>query len=242
MPGVTPQPTQLGSVSGRIGIDTNNDNAIDEWQVGATVKLLSTSTGQVLQMTTTNYNGWYSFGDVQAGSYYMEETDPSGYVSLSNMISVNVPAGSTVTGQDLMDAPERLISGIVKYIVDKNGSGDSPVGDVTVLAVDSFGNTASVSTDNTGILSFSGLFPGVYDVRVTGVPDGYGLPVDVSVDTSVGDMMDIEIVIPGSRTISGCARLDRWYKGNDDLVNVTIMLVVNMNEGATAVSRTDSNR
>ena len=152
------------------------------------------------------------------------------------MISVNVPAGSTVTGQDLMDSPERLISGVVMYDVDKNGSGDNPVGDVTVLAVDSFGNTVSVSTDNTGVFSFSGLFPGVYDVRVTGVPDGYGLPADVSVDTSVGDMTDIEIVLPGSRTISGYVMRDVDYDGDGDegLEGATVIL---MNTGNIELAR-----
>ena len=238
-PRPTPQPTPFGSISGRIGIDTNNDNAVDKWQAGATVKLLSTSTGQVLKTTTTNSNGWYSFGNLAGGSYYIEEMDPSGYVSLSNVISVNVPAGSTVTGQDLMDAPERLISGVVMYDVDKNGSGDNPVGDVIVSAVDSFGNTVSVSTDNAGVFSFSGLFPGVYDVRVTGVPDGYGLPADVSVDTSVGDMTDIEIVIPGSRTISGYVKndLNRDDNGDEGIGGVTLAYSVN---GVIHAATTDS--
>ncbi len=94
---------KLATVSGREYIDANGNNQFDSGESGLAnvgIQLLS-STGQLLQSTTTAADGTYSFL-VQPGTYTLHEQQPGGvYVQTASNIGSaggSQPAVDTITG------------------------------------------------------------------------------------------------------------------------------------------------
>lgn len=112
---------QLGTISGTVLEDTNNDNIGDSPLSGVTIELLDengnpidsdpNTTGIQPTTTTTNSNGNYSFTNVAPGTYQVVETDPAGYVSVkdsdsngnNNLVDVTLATGGSSTGNDFVD-------------------------------------------------------------------------------------------------------------------------------------------
>jgi len=125
-------------VSGTVLEDTDNNNTGDTPIAGVTVELKDTA-GNVVQTTTTDANGNYTFNNVPAGNYTVVETNKPGYTDVGdsdggnpNSIAVTLTPGATSTGNDFVD--ERLpgvVSGTVLEDTDNNNTGDTPIAGVT---------------------------------------------------------------------------------------------------------------
>ncbi len=154
-----------------------------------TVDLLD-SAGNVAGTTTTAGDGAYLFTGVTAGTYTVQETDPSGYVSTTaNSVPVSVPPGGAATA-NFGDQQGGAVSGTVYEDTNNNGTGDIGIGGVSldlvadngrvVATVTTSDGTKDVDGDNNvdaiGYFYFSNVPTGVYSVVET-QPDGY---VDVT--------------------------------------------------------------
>ncbi len=195
---------QPGSITGNVVADTDGNGTGDAPIPGGVTLTLLDSAGNPVDgdpvtagvqaiTTTTNAGGSYTFSNLLPGTYGVSESQPSGYLSLSdkdggnlNQISpITVTAGAANTANDFVEVQPGSITGNVLADTDGNGSGDAPIpGGVTLTLLDSAGNpvdgdpvTAGVqaittTTDGSGNYSFTGLIPGTYGVAET-QPGGY---------------------------------------------------------------------
>ncbi|MEP2774555.1 MAG: SdrD B-like domain-containing protein [Luteolibacter sp.] len=211
----------LFAVSGTVydDNDTTNDNVIgvDDTPLAAvTVKLyldrdkngLVSAGDTLLESTTTNGTGGYAFTGLPAGSYVVEETDPTGATSewdaqgllTDNQIGVTVTNANITQRNFLDDGYLGSISGSVLV-------GNSPLEDVTLTLVDSAGNPVDGDPDTAGVqeittttaangsYSFANLPPGTYGVKET-QPVGY---MSVS-DKDGGDLDEIRPIAVSAGT------------------------------------------
>jgi hypothetical protein len=79
-----PVVTTPGTISGTVYNDTNNNGSKDAGEAGLPnfiINLYSGSTigGAVLKTTTSDANGFYSFGSLTTGTYFVEEINQSGW-------------------------------------------------------------------------------------------------------------------------------------------------------------------
>jgi uncharacterized surface anchored protein len=171
-----------GSISGTVREDLDNNNSGDTPIAGVTVQLKD-STGTVVQTTTTDANGNYTFNNVPAGTYTVVETNKPGYLDVGdtdggnpNSIAVTLTPGASSTGNDFVD--ERTAAIGDKVWLDKNANGVQDAGEagiagVAVKLLDSTGTVVgSSTTDANGNYQFSNLTPGDYAVQIT-APTGY---------------------------------------------------------------------
>ena len=86
--------TPLGSISGNVSEDTDNDDIGEEPLSGVTIMLLDSSGGMV-SATETDALGNYVFYDLPMGDYQVKETDPFTLVSVRTLTT-------TVTTTSLM--------------------------------------------------------------------------------------------------------------------------------------------
>ncbi|NEQ77023.1 MAG: Cna B-type domain-containing protein, partial [Okeania sp. SIO2C9] len=131
---------QVGTISGTVFEDTDNDGTGDTTLEGVTVTLLDDQ-GQTVDTTTTGSDGTYSFTDVEPGNYEVVQTNLPGYQDVSevdgqndggddtdggsNNIANNIPVildpGENDTGNDFVDEQVGTISGTVFEDTDNNG-------------------------------------------------------------------------------------------------------------------------
>jgi LPXTG-site transpeptidase (sortase) family protein len=204
--------TNRADVSGQVRNDTDNDGNpadVDSGVDNVTITLRSAgvdgiyNTGDdVTVTTTTNGTGNYTFTDVLAGNYRIEETNLAGYTSTydtdaanDDQINIVLAANINSTGNDFLDHQDTYsISGTVYD--DSTGSsndafdaGDNPINNVTVqlFAADAVGNPVGPELGNRstsgGNYSFANLLPGDYVVVETD-PGGYVSITDVDGDTT----------------------------------------------------------
>ncbi|MCP2728672.1 SdrD B-like domain-containing protein, partial [Limnofasciculus baicalensis] len=102
---------RLGTISGNVKEDIDNNDSGDVNLSGVTIELLSGTT--VIASTTTDASGNYSFTNQPAGTYIVKQTNLGGYSDVSdtdapndNLIDVTLPAGGNSTGNNFVD--ERL--------------------------------------------------------------------------------------------------------------------------------------
>ncbi|MCK6394374.1 SdrD B-like domain-containing protein [Zoogloea sp.] len=191
-----------GTISGNVSEDQDNDNTGDSPIAGVTVQLKDPA-GNVVQTTTTDANGNYTFNNVPAGNYTVVETNKPGFSDVGdvdggdpNVISVTLPAGGNSTGNDFVD--ERLpgvVSGSVLEDNNNDNVGDTPIPGVTVELKDPAGNVVqTTTTDANGNYTFNNVPPGNYTVVETNKP-GY---TDVG-DSDGGNPNTIAVTVtPGS--------------------------------------------
>ncbi|MBL9143555.1 MAG: carboxypeptidase regulatory-like domain-containing protein [Verrucomicrobiaceae bacterium] len=199
-----------GAISGSVLADADNDDDGDSGIAGATVTLFTDPNGdgnpadgtQVGSPATTPANGSYSFTNLAPGSYVVVETQPAGYLNVTdldstspgddvansstsdNRIPVAISAGESDTGNDFIEELPGVITGTVLADVDNDNDGDDPIPSVTLTLVDSSGspvdgdpNTAGVqpittTTQPDGTYTFTNIPPGTYGVKET-QPPGY---------------------------------------------------------------------
>jgi len=118
-----------GSISGRVHADNNRDCVLDPGEVllaGVTVQLID-SEGNLLDSTTTNESGEYTFVDVAPGTYTIRQIQGSDYFdgdqsagsqggddSITNEIGqVTVGSGQQLTDYNFCDLPAAELTGYV---------------------------------------------------------------------------------------------------------------------------------
>ena len=179
-----------GSITGNVaeGIDSDPEGDV---AIPGVLLILLDSNGNSIATTNTDNNGNYSFGNLLPGDYTIEQTQPNGLVSISdiegendNTIAVTITSAETDQGNNFVEGALSLGSTI---FADSNNNGlldDGEVGieNVNVQLFDSAGNEIPVGadgilgtvddglggivTDTNGNYFFDGLAPGEYQVVI----------------------------------------------------------------------------
>jgi hypothetical protein len=194
----------FGTVSGTVFNDANGNSTNDgESGIGGVTVTLSGANGT--QTTTTNASGAYSFTAL-IGSYTLQETDPSGYVSTtSNSVSVSLSPGSTQTA-NFGDQGRGEISGTVFKDINGNGSndGESGISGVSLRLLNSGTAVASATTTADGSYSMTDVPAGTYTLEETD-PAGHAstTPNSVSVTVTPGGKLTANFGDRGVGTVAG---------------------------------------
>jgi len=188
----------LGTITGSVLADTNNDNLGDTPLSGVALELRNATTNASIATTTTNGSGLYTFSNVVPGSYKIYETQPSGYVSVSDkdggnldiigdVTPVAVTAGATNSGNNFVERQAGTITGSVLADTNNDNTGDSPLNNVTLELRDATTNAliGTTTTNGSGTYTFSNVAPGSYKIYET-QPSGY-----LSVSDKDGGNLDI---------------------------------------------------
>ena len=170
-----------GLIGDFIFLDANGDDSYDPGEPGLEgVTVTLTDSDGNTKTTTTDENGYYSFGDLPAGTYTVTVSTPSGltnsvdpYGSNDGQSVVTIGAGGVNLDQDFgyKASTPNTISGTIWEDTDADGTleGGEPerFEGVTVVLYDSDGNVvATTETDSSGNYSFTGLPDGTYTVDV----------------------------------------------------------------------------
>jgi hypothetical protein len=99
-------------ISGQVRDDLDNDGSLTDPDPGissVTVRLYN-STNALVGTAITNSGGYFTFGSLTPGTYYIRETDPGGYVSTAdsygandNEVTVTLVAGTNSIGHKFLD-------------------------------------------------------------------------------------------------------------------------------------------
>ena len=180
---------ELGSISGTVLEDTNNDDVGDTPIEGVEVALLDENGDPVLDdagnpiTDITDANGDYNFDNLPPGDYQVVETDPDGYVSVSDTDGANnntvgdetpitVVGGQDTPGNDFVDEQLVAVGNLVFNDVNNNGTfeaaEDVGIDGVTVEIYNAADDTfvASTETAGGGLYFFDELAPGDYYVVI----------------------------------------------------------------------------
>lgn len=158
----------LGTISGTVLEDTNNDNTGDAGMAGVTITLLTDPNGNglpddganaVSTTTTTAANGSYSFTGLAPGYYIVTQTPVSGYLFVSDSdggvarrVSLQLNAGATATANFVEERPG-IVTGHLYIDTNGNGTqqaGEPPISGAQILITDSNNATQTVTTDTNG--------------------------------------------------------------------------------------------
>jgi fimbrial isopeptide formation D2 family protein/uncharacterized repeat protein (TIGR01451 family) len=187
----------LGSISGTVYFDANNNGVQDPGEpgiAGAVVGITGVLPNGSLvppSLILTDANGNYTFDNLQAGTWTLSESTPAGYI---DGIDSNGSAGGVVGNDAISQIPLSggqiatgynfgeigvHVSGNVFYDRNRDGTpnpGETPIAGVTIQLIDANGNlVATATTDGGGNYRFPNVAPGSYTV-VELQPAGYGDP------------------------------------------------------------------
>jgi hypothetical protein len=176
-PGLTPPVT--GTISGTVDqLQAPSESTVPF--AGQTVYLDLNNTGSLASgdpTSVTNSSGDYSFTGLSAGTYYLRDVVPSGYIQTSPSTSptvITITNNATAFTQNFVDSLNGSISGTVSKVV--SGTTSTFSGVTVYLDLNDSGSLnasdPSTTTSSTGTYSFTGLAAGTYDVREV-VPAGY---------------------------------------------------------------------
>jgi len=192
---------QPANIRGNVTVDTNGDNVGDTPISGVTLSLVSDTNGNgvadagepVLATTTTNASGNYEFLNRVPGNYVVVETQPVGYISVSDVDATPDPDGNDgATANEVIPVVlvanendndnnfvEKYNASLGDYVwhdLNANGiqdAGEPGIANVTVRLFNSGGSQIGFKiTDPTGYYQFTNLAPGTYTVKFD-TPAGY---------------------------------------------------------------------
>jgi uncharacterized surface anchored protein len=185
------------SFAGQVYLDLNNNGFrdVNEPAIGGVLITLTgtetTSNKSVSLTTTTGVDGKYSFTNLRAGTYTIQETQPLGFadgqdrtgtsggtLADDKVSSITLGTGVNATGYDFGEV-SRGVSGVVYVDLNNNGlqdAGEPGIAGVAILleGTDTGGNevTRKAFTANDGSYSFTDLAPGTYSITET-QPSGW---------------------------------------------------------------------
>ncbi|MEL7079544.1 MAG: SdrD B-like domain-containing protein, partial [Cyanobacteria bacterium J06582_2] len=168
---------ELGEVTGRITADVDNNDTGDSGLSNVVVNLVD-SNNTIVQTTTTNSIGEYTFSDVFPGDYTVVEIQPTGFANVSevdggddsdnldssivNSIPVVVTPGESDTGNDFVEEQFAIVTGNVSA---NTSTGNRNLDGVTIQLQDSNGDIVqTTATDSNGDYIFNKVLPGNYTV------------------------------------------------------------------------------
>ncbi|MEZ4707417.1 MAG: SdrD B-like domain-containing protein [Caldilineaceae bacterium] len=191
----TLEPIELAALGDFVWRDLDADGVQDAGEPGVegvTVELYD-GAGTLVDTTTTDVNGQYSFTNLEPGDYYVVFTPPAGFrlspqdqgaddaadsdanPATGRTVTTTLSAGETDVTWDAGLSRGAAIGNYVWLDADGNGvqdAGEEPISNVTVQLFDGNGNlVATTTTDANGLYGFSELTPGDYYVQFT-APDG----------------------------------------------------------------------
>lgn len=190
------------SISGYVSVESPDGGKLDPSDPnfdpisGVTLQLLDAD-GNLLETTTTDENGLYSFNNLTPGNYSVVQVQPDGFIDAGEVAgsvngqtnglvltndrisSIELGSGDQGTRYDFCEHRPASISGNVSADADGDKStfneaaGDQNLSDVVLILLDSNGDeVARTVTDENGDYSFDGLAPGTYSVQQL-QPDGF---------------------------------------------------------------------
>ena len=227
------QTPELAGLGDLVWDDTDKDGVQDAGEVGVpnvTVNLLDTG-GNVLDTTTTDANGLYSFINLTPGSYVVEFVKPAGTV-FSPQNQGGDPAkdsnADTTTGKSgivtlvggqfdgtidagiFTPAPPPELAGLGNLVwndTNQNGvqdAGEVGVPNVTVNLLDTVGNVLdTTTTDANGLYTFINLTPGSYVVEFVKPAGTLFSPQNQGVDDAIDSDADTTTGKSGIVTLVG---------------------------------------
>ncbi|WP_050769497.1 MSCRAMM family protein [Blastopirellula marina] len=183
-----------GSISGSVHLTDRDGNCYDGVTIitppieGVVIELLDAS-GNVIETTTTDVNGQYSFDNLLPGTYSVREYTPVGLIdggdhvgkidgikvgqnSTNDLLSnIVLMSGDDGVNYDFCEHEAATIAGYVYHDRDNDGvkeAGEEGIGGVTVVLLDASGVQVGTTTTNSdGSYSFTGLRAGSYQVVET---------------------------------------------------------------------------
>ena len=206
------------TISGTVFSDDDNDNDGDTAMENVTLTLFTDPNGdgdptdgvQVGSPVTTNASGAYSFTGLAPGSYVVVQTQPAGYLTVTdgdtttpaddlanpsttdNRIPVTVIAGETDTGNDFVEELITYALGNLVF-VDANGNGVADSGEgvngVTLVLKDSLGDDIDSDSGTPGVQPTTTVTSGGGFYLFSGLPVGsYIVSIPASEFSTGGDL------------------------------------------------------
>ena len=175
---------ELATVTGTVFDDVNTSGTQDVNESGipgVTVELYDSTGTTLMQTTTTDSKGDYSFIKLPAADYTVVEKDLAGYISTtSNTVPVTAPPNGTAQANfgdyQIAGCTSNTITGTVFNDANNNGvldAGEQIIPGVTITLDDQNNNVvATTTTSANGSYSFSNVSAGIYTVVETN-PAGY---------------------------------------------------------------------
>ena len=187
---------ELGSISGTVVAKSNGNGTAEPGETpvaGVTVTLtlagpdgILGTADDIVDTTTTDSNGDYSFTGLPPGPFQIVTTPPANYTPLAdanggnpNNITSTLSRGQNLADQDFEYSGPGSITGTVLIDTNGDGTGDTPLqGAVLTLVdgsgnpvLDNLGNPITATTDSNGDYTFSNVPAGTYGVKKTPSPN-----------------------------------------------------------------------
>jgi len=194
-------PIPLGYITGSVLADTTGNGTGDTGIPNVTLTLKDAAGNDIdsdpvtpgMQPTTTvtAANGSYGFANLPPGSYQVVETQPAGYLSVSDVDGGNldiigdvtpivVTPGNTTANQTFVEVLAGSIGNLVWFDSNHNGHADAGEPGLPGITVELYHSTqipgvdtplATTQTNAIGIYNFPNLKPGNYVVYLPTAPD-----------------------------------------------------------------------
>ncbi|MGQ9703621.1 MAG: SdrD B-like domain-containing protein [Actinomycetota bacterium] len=214
-----------GSISGHKWLDEDCDGTWDSEETtvipGITIELwLGCPPEELLDTAVTDEDGYYTFPELEPGTYTVVETGAPGYFSTTpDSVAVELSAGEGAV-VDFGNCVYGRIEGL-KFL-DLDGDGVMDEGEVGLAGVkitlEGLGGTgafAETYTGEDGTFSFENLLPGEYAVSET-VPAGHYATLPTHVEISLGPGEETTVIFANAPYASIVG--SKWLDDGDGLL------------------------
>jgi len=230
----------LGTISGSVLEDINDDDIGDKPMEGVTI-ILYDEDGNEVARTLTGADGTYSFTDLPQGIYTIKQEQPDGYLDVGetdgdrpddgtlNSITIDLDAGEHDSDNDYIEEIGGSIGDFVWNDTDGDGiqdANETGVPHVVICLEDDMGNPVldanstqrCTETNTTGYYLFEGILPGEYVVVFTLPNNSTTTPYPQEGDDDSIDSDPLE-------DIGGFARTPVTMGLGDDILTVDMGIV-----------------